>query len=221
MSTLVYKHLVPRVKVANPPLLIMLHGYGSNEADLFSFADELNDRFLVVSVRAPRSLSFGGFAWYDIDFTGSSSRFGNPEQALESVEKVRQFIVEIQERYQTDPKQTVLMGFSQGAILSYALSLRYPELIDKVLALSGYVFNEIMPKQINTSAVAHLEYFVSHGTQDEVIPIQWARASAEWLTKMNLNHEFKEYAMGHGINPQCFSDMMAWIAARYPRLTLK
>lgn len=221
MSNLVFKHLEPRVKVANPPLLIMLHGYGSNEADLFSFADELNDRFLVVSVRAPKSLSFGGYAWYDIDFTGSSSRFGNPEQALESLEQLRQFVIEIQKRFQTNPKQTVLLGFSQGAILSYALSLRYPELISKVLALSGYIFNEILPKQINTLATAHLEYFISHGTQDEVIPIQWARASEEWLTKMNLRHEYKEYAMGHGINPHCFSDMMTWISARYPLLTSK
>ncbi len=219
MSTLVYKHLEPRINVANPPLLIMLHGYGSNEADLFSFADELNDRFLVVSARAPRSLSFGGFAWYDIDFTGNSSRFGNPTQALESLEKVRQFIVEIQNRFNAKPEKTVLMGFSQGAILCYALSMRHPELIRKVMALSGYIFNEIMPEQINAAKTAHLEYFVSHGTQDEVIPIQWARASAEWLKKINLTHQYREYAMGHGINPQCFSDLMNWIAARYPCLS--
>lgn len=216
MSTLVYKVLTPQVTVTNPPLLIMLHGYGSNEADLFSFANALNNRFVVVSARAPRALGFGGFAWYDIDFTGNSSRFGKPEQALESLEKVRAFILEIQERYQTNKSRTVLMGFSQGAIISYAISLRYPELISKVVAMSGYIFKEIMPLNISTTAIKQLEFFVSHGTQDEVIPIDWARMSADWLKRMQLKHDYFEYAMGHGINPQCFADMMAWITERYP-----
>lgn len=219
MSNLVYNILEPRVYSENPPLLIMLHGYGSNEEDLFSFAGELNNPFVVVSVRAPLNLGFGGFAWYEIDFTGNASRFGNPEQALASIEKVHEFIKGIQERYKTDRSQTVLMGFSQGAIISYALSLRYPSLISKVVAMSGYVFQEIMPAEIVSNAISHLEYFVSHGTQDEVIPVEWARMSAEWLKRMNLKHDYHEYAMGHGINPQCFGDMMDWISLRYPALS--
>ena len=220
MKNLVYKVLEPKQIIANTPLLFMLHGYGSNEDDLFSFADELNDRFLVISLRAPRSLHFGGYAWYDIDFTGISSRFGNPEQALESLEMVFTIIVEMQAKYNADKSRTVIMGFSQGAILCNALSLRFPELIGSVVAMSGYVFNEIMPKQINSQLIDWIEYFVSHGIQDEVIPIEWAHVSVEWMKRMRLHVEYHEYNMGHGINPQCFYDMMAWIASRYPILSV-
>lgn len=222
MSQLIFNILEPKIPVNNPPLLIMLHGYGSNEDDLFSFANELNDRFLVISVRAPRNLQWGGYAWYDINFMSSDgSRFGNPDQAMEAVKLVADFIVEAKSKYNTNPDKTVLMGFSQGAITSYAVSLHYPNLVDKVLAMSGYIFTDIMPKTINTSATEHLEYFVSHGTMDEVIPVAWARQADAWLTAHHLKHQYREYPMGHGINPACFHDMMQWIQERYPVLAAK
>ena len=63
----------PKTTQTNPPLLIMLHGYGSNEEDLFSFAQELPDELLIISARAPLSLGFGSYAWYTIHFDASSS----------------------------------------------------------------------------------------------------------------------------------------------------
>ncbi len=219
MNTLHYNVLKPKKEVDQPPLLLMLHGYGSDENDLFSFAELLNDRFLVVSARAPRNLPWGGYAWYDIDFTNSASRFGNPEQAREAMQNVLDLITEIQQKFETDPKQTVLLGFSQGAILSYGLSTTHPDKFSHILAMSGYIFEQIMPKEIDTEAVKHLDYFATHGTADQVIPIDWARNADQWLTQNGLHHVFHEYpGMGHGINEQCFKDMLTWIAQRYPAL---
>ncbi len=167
----------------------------------------------MISAQAPRRLPWGGYAWYDINFTGGQERFGDPEQALESLKKVVELIKDVKAKYQTG--KTVLLVFSQGAIISYALSLRYPDLIDKVLALSGYIFQGIMPQNPDQAATSHLEYFVSHGTVDEVIPVEWARNADAWLTAHGLQHQYKEYYMGHGINPACFQDMMSWIDSRY------
>src|SRR5690606_18919359 len=63
-------HLVrePKVKKEKNPLLLLLHGYGSNDADLFSFASELPDEYYVISARAPYDLMYGSYAWYAIDF---------------------------------------------------------------------------------------------------------------------------------------------------------
>ena len=133
MSNLVYNVLEPTKEVKNPPLLILLHGYGSDENDLFSFADQLNNRFLVVSLRAPIRLPWGGFAWYNIDFTESASRFGNPDEALTSLNKINLFIDEIIAKYKVNPMQVSLLGFSQGAILSYALAMRNPTKFKSVL----------------------------------------------------------------------------------------
>lgn len=219
MDTLHYNILEPKVKTAHPPLLLMLHGYGSDENDLFSFANELNDRFLIVSARAPRRLPWGGYAWYNIDFTGNESRFGNPEEARQSMLLVENLIAEIQKKYQTDLDKTVLLGFSQGAILSYGLSINNPSKYSGVLALSGYIFNEIMPSTIDPNQFKHLNYFTSHGTEDPVIPIEWARKADAFLTKHHLPHQYHEYDMAHGINPNCFHDLLTWVRNRYHKLT--
>lgn len=218
MSNIVYNVLKPKKEVKNPPMLVMLHGYGSDENDLFSFAELLNDKFLVISLRAPMRLPWGGYAWYNIDFTGSESRFGNPEEALNSMSKIDAFIGELIEKYQTDKDKTVLLGFSQGAILSYALATRNPDKYRTLLALSGYIFKEIMPKELSTSKASMLNIFASHGIQDEIIPIAWARNAEAWLKTTGVKNEYHEYNMGHGINPECFKDMLAWIGKSYPAL---
>ena len=71
MKTLSLVHLVcePIVKADTPPLLLLLHGVGSNEDDLFGLAPYLDERFLIISVRAPNTLGPGSYAWFDVDFT--------------------------------------------------------------------------------------------------------------------------------------------------------
>ena len=217
MSSFIYKYAAAKTGSTPPPLLIMLHGYGSNEEDLFSFAEALTDRFTVVSLRAPRTLPWGGYAWYDIDFMATDGRrFGNPGQAMNAVKEVAAFISEASRNYHTDPAKTVLLGFSQGAITSYAVSLHYPQLVQHVVAMSGYIFEDIMPQTIHPSVTQHLDFFMSHGTQDEVIPVAWARQADAWLSAHQLKHSYTEYTMGHGINPECFAAMLAWLQARYP-----
>ncbi len=216
MKTLHYNVLLPKKAAKNPPLLVMLHGYGSDENDLFSFANHLNDQFLIISLRAPLKLGFGGYAWYNIDFTGNESRFGNPEEAKQAMYQVEQLIEEVQEKYNTNKAETVLLGFSQGAIISYGLSLNNPAKYNGVLALSGYVFEDILPKEIDVEKAKHLAFFASHGTEDPVIPIEWARNAHHFLKTNQLNVVYKEYKMGHGINPECFDDLMFWINQRYP-----
>lgn len=212
---LVHRVLPSESTNPKPPLLLMLHGYGSNENDLFSMAPMLNNKALVVSLRAPITLEWGGFAWYEIDFAQlGQGRMSNIEQAKETLQLLRNEIPKIHARYGTDPNQTWVMGFSQGCILSYALSLGDPKSFSKVLALSGYMLKELIPEKLKMTELTHLDYFVSHGTQDEVLPVEWARTAVEILEKLKINHQFQEYPMGHGINPACFDDMKRWMKER-------
>lgn len=198
-----------------PPLLLMLHGYGSHENDLFSFAPMVNEKATVVSLRAPMSLPWGGFAWYEIDFNAlGTGKMSNTEQARESMELIRKVIGEIHEAYGTDPQRVWLVGFSQGAILSYGLSLNYPKEFGKVLALSGYILKDIIPEKYKKDELQHLDYFLSHGTQDEVIPVEWAQQSPKVLEQLGVSHQYREYPMGHGINPECFEDLKLWMWER-------
>jgi len=198
-----------------PPLLLMLHGYGSHENDLFSMAPMLNKKATVVSVRAPKTLPWGGFAWYDIQFENiGRGKISDIPEAKESLQKIKNFIPEVHEAYGTDPEQTWLMGFSQGCILSYALSLNYPDMVSKVMALSGYILKDLMPEKFAAQQLKHLDFFVSHGKVDEVLPIDWARTAVQILEKLKVSHQYREYQMGHGITPQCFDDLKMWMKSR-------
>jgi phospholipase/carboxylesterase len=201
----------PKVKHDKNPLLLLLHGYGSNEEDLFSFAPELPDDSYVISVRAPYDLQPYGHAWYAIYFDADENKFSDNEQAKESVELITHFIDEIVKKYPIDESNIALIGFSQGAILSYATALTYPEKIAKVVALSGYFNQEIIPEVIDTEAISHLKFFVSHGSVDQVIPVDWARKAKPALENLGLEVEYQEYPIGHGVSPKNFFDLKAWL----------
>ena len=193
------------------PLLILLHGYGSNEEDLFSFAPELPDDSYVISVRAPYDLQPYGHAWYAIHFDADENKFSDNVQAKQSVEIIASFIDEIVKQYPIDTENVTLIGFSQGAILSYATALTYPEKISKVVALSGYFNQEILPEVIDTKAISHLKFFVSHGSVDQVIPVEWARKAKPALENLGLEVEYQEYPIGHGVSPKNFYDFKNWL----------
>ena len=201
----------PKVKHDKNPLLLLLHGYGSNEEDLFSFASELPDDSYVISVRAPYDLQPYGHAWYAIHFDADENKFSDNVQAKQSVEIIASFIDEIVKQYPIDTENVTLIGFSQGAILSYATALTYPEKISKVVALSGYFNQEILPEVIDTKAISHLKFFVSHGSVDQVIPVDWARKAKPALENLGLEVEYQEYPIGHGVSPKNFFDFKNWL----------
>lgn len=201
----------PAVKLAKNPLIILLHGYGSNEEDLFSFAPELPQDYYVISVRAPFDLQPYGHAWYAIHFDADENKFSDNDQAKESVKLIANFIDEIVKEYPIDTENINLIGFSQGAILSYATALTYPEKVAKVVALSGYLNLDIIPKNIDKETINHLKFFVSHGTVDQVIPVDWARKAKPALDSLGLEVTYKEYPIGHGVAPQNFYDFKTWL----------
>ena len=201
----------PKIKHDKNPLLLLLHGYGSNEEDLFSFASELPQDHYVISVRAPYELQPYGHAWYAIHFDADENKFSDNVQAKQSVQLIAGFIDEIVKQYPIDAKNVTLIGFSQGAILSYATALTYPEKVTKVVALSGYFNQEIMPEVIDTKAISHLKFFVSHGSVDQVIPVEWARKAKPALENLGLEVEYQEYPVGHGVAPQNFFDFKNWL----------
>ena len=201
----------PADKLEKNPLIVLLHGYGSNEEDLFSFAPELPKEYYVISVRAPFDLQPYGHAWYAIHFDADENKFSDNDEAKESVQLIANFIDEMVKEYPIDTANINLIGFSQGAILSYATALTFPEKIAKVVALSGYLNLDIVPENIDKKAISHLKFFVSHGTVDQVIPVDWARKAKPALENLGLEVTYNEYPIGHGVAPQNFYDFKHWL----------
>ncbi len=210
MSPLFYtEELLGNAQNANR-LLIMMHGYGSHENDLIGLAPLLPQQFKVISLRAPHRLPWGGFAWYSLDFTDNGIRT-NVAQALETLDSLEESLPKWAEEKDCNPNEIWLMGFSQGSILSLALALRCPKRLQGVIALSGYLNKDLLPQQMPQNALANTHLFLAHGTQDDVIPIQWARESSKALEQMKIAHHYREYPLGHGINAQVMTDLSEWM----------
>jgi len=206
-------HLVrePKIKLEKNPLLLLLHGYGSNEEDLFSFSPELPEEYYVVSVRAPYDLQYGSYAWYTINFDADENKFSDNEQAKKSRDLIANFIDELTDNYAIDAQNVTLIGFSQGTILSYAVALSYPEKIKRVVALSGYLNLEIVIDNYKNNNFSNMKMFISHGTVDQVIPVDWARKASPIFTDLGIENVYKEYPIGHGVAQQNFYDFKNWL----------
>ncbi|MEM7485113.1 MAG: phospholipase [Bacteroidota bacterium] len=200
------------VKADKAPSVFMFHGYGSNEEDLFSFASELPEELAIFSVRAPYNLEPFGHAWYAINFDAEQGKWSDNEQAKGSRDKIIAFIDEACEAYNLDEENITLLGFSQGTILSYSVALSVPEKIKNVIALSGYINEEILLEGYKTKNYGHLNIYASHGQVDQVIPVEWAQRIPEFLKGLNINHLYEEFPIGHGVSPQNFHSFRAWLA---------
>lgn len=201
----------PKIKLEKNPVLLLLHGYGSNEDDLFSFSTELPDDYYIISARAPYDMQYKSYAWYAITFDADENKFSDHEQARESRDLIAKFIDELILNYPIDANNVTLIGFSQGAILSYAVALSYPEKVQKVVAMSGYLNQEIIKEDYLKNIFSNLKIFTSHGTVDQVIPVDWARKAKPFLENLGINTTYKEYPIGHGVSPQNFHDFKNWL----------
>ncbi len=201
----------PKIKLDKYPLLLLLHGYGSNEQDLFSFSTELPEDYYIVSARAPYDLSYGSYAWYAINFDADENKFSDNEQAKIARDLIAKFIDELVVNYPIDSKNVTLIGFSQGSILSYSVALSYPEKVQRVVAMSGYINQEIIAENYLKNSFSNLKIFASHGTVDQVIPVDWGRKAKPFLEKLGIETTYKEYPIGHGVSPQNFYDFKNWL----------
>lgn len=193
------------------PVLFLLHGYGSHEEDLFSFANYLPEEYLIISLRAPLTLGFGGYAWYSIHFNEQQDKWSDDDEAKTAQEIILHNIDYHLEQFKLEGQKVSLLGFSQGAILSWAVGLSHPERIDKIIALSGYVNEDIFGYA--KEGLDQLRIFSSHGTEDPTLPVDWARKGIALVEKKEINVDYKEYPAGHGINPENFADLLAWLKA--------
>lgn len=196
-----------------PPLLILLHGIGSHEEDLFSFAHYADERFFVASARAPFALPYGGYGWFELFFApqGMSANF---EQAEQSRQLLLKFIDELVEKHDVDAGRVFLCGFSQGAIMSFAVALTAPEKLAGVVAMSGRAISEFLPFEPDAEKLRDFPFLVVHGTLDPVLPIENGRASKEYLEKLPVKLDYREYRMAHQVSEESLRDVINWLRDR-------
>ncbi|WP_375238849.1 alpha/beta hydrolase [Aurantibacter sp.] len=211
MSNLVLEHIVrPSSLKENAPVLILLHGYGSDENDLFSFAQELPEELFIISAKAPYPMQPYGNAWYAINFDADKGKWSDNDEAIKSRDIIAEFIDQIPEVYPVNKNNINLLGFSQGCILSFSVAFTYPEKLKNIIGLSGYINQDLFTIQ-QKEAYKHLNIYSSHGSVDQVIPVDWARNTSPFLEALDINFKYNEFPVGHGVAPQNFYEFKSWL----------
>lgn len=200
----------PVVKTNRPPLLILLHGYGSNETDLFSLAERLPPEFMVVAARGPYTLSENSFAWYHVDFS-TGAPVANKVEEEQSRKLLCDFITVLSLKHKFDLTRIYLAGFSQGAIMSYNVGLLSPSMVTGIGVLSGRLPDEVKARVKVTQELKALKIFVTHGTSDVTLPVQYAAAAQEWMNKKGLKPEVFILDGPHTITPEMLKAFNDWL----------
>ena len=197
----------------NPPLLLLMHGVGSNEQDMFAFAEHLPDNFLILSVRGLYTTGPNSYVWFHVDFSTGAPVF-NQEEAESSRNTLILFIESLKTRYSFDNSKIYLGGFSQGGIMSYSVGLTRPDLIKGIVVISGRLLKEVRPMIASKEKLASLEIFISHGISDNVLNIEYARESHAYLKTLGLYPIYKEYEGSHSISNETFHDLINWLKSK-------
>jgi len=191
----------------NYPTVVALHGRGTDAYDLIPLVESLGFDMLVIAPRAPCLFEAGGgYAWYDFGGEG----IPDPPSFRDSLRLLQEFLVQIRKGYPIGPTGPILVGFSQGTVMSYAAGLLDPTTIRGIVALSGYI-----PSRSNLpfkwNEVKGIPVFISHGTYDELIPIKLGKESAELLRNAGAKVTFREYTMGHQVTEDVLRELTSWM----------
>jgi len=130
---------------------------------------------------------------------------------MASRNKIVNFIEEACEAYQLDKDNVTLLGFSQGTVLSYAVALSFPDKVKNVVALSGYIDENILEKNYTQKDHENLNIYASHGQVDQVIPSEWAQKAPILLKKLGIKHKYEEFPVGHGVSAENFYSFRKWL----------
>lgn len=201
---------LPDSTVSNPPLLVLLHGFGSNENDLFNLSSELPKDWIIVAPQGPIALGNGSYCWYHLQAENGKISI-NTEEELSSRKKLLAFIAEIVRVYNADSSRILLAGFSQGAVLSLSTTLSNPEKIKGFATFSGRFPEEIRSSINASSEIASLKAFVAHGSRDQLLPMSYTSESLKILQQLGIQTTYCEDATGHTISSKQFSAFNEWL----------
>lgn len=196
---------------AAAPIIILLHGMGSNEGSMLKLADIAPAGSLVYSLRAPDTISPGKFTWYQAVFSNGlpSIRFDEAERSRHLILK---FIREVLRKQGDQVSKVIVGGFSQGGVMSYNIGLTAPELVSGVFILGSRLQSEIRPHIRPTAELKQLKIFIGHGTEDKMLNITHAHEAVAYLRHIGLQPSLHEYPIGHTIAPEMMMDLGEWLA---------
>ena len=201
---------------ADYPLVVMLHGFGANMQDLAGLAPSINRKgYVYVCPNAPIPFELApgmvGYGWHPPRGQATEEHFEQAEALLDA------FFAEALAEFRAGDGRAVLLGFSQGGGMTYRMGLGRPDRFAALVALSASLPD---PEVLRPRLPDHREQpvFVAHGLHDQMVSMDSARRTREFLDAENYNLSYHEYNMGHEIPVEVLRDMVPWVEAILPPL---
>ena len=169
IDKMVLKYRVPESKGPHA-VVIMFHGWTGDEDSMWIFAAKMPPNVLLIAPRGLHSSSFGGYSWYS-ESIGEWPDLKDYQEAISAVESIQKNGI----FSHADFSRLRLVGFSQGAALAYSYALTHPQKIQAIAGLSGFVPDGV-DLLVDAAPLTDMPIFVAHGTQDQLVPVQRARA---------------------------------------------
>ena len=194
----------------NPSSIFMFHGYGSNKEDLFSLEQFFPDSYSIISFNAPINLPFGGYSWFNIDYSDiiENNLDKRYKEINESIEMIIHNINSLIKKENLNKDDVTILGFSQGGSICWKLGLDNSANFRRVISLSSFIHPSYLKN--NISSYKDKLIYCSHGSLDEVIPISLVDEHILKLTEKN-NLTYDKFDSGHTISQENMYSLLNWI----------
>jgi phospholipase/carboxylesterase len=207
-SVVFHQNTILRVSlptVSNHKLCILIHGWNGDENSMQIFSSDVPENYVLIAPRAFYSTEEGGYTWIP-SLTRWAMVSENEDfplkELVSSAQRLLQAIPEWIKLLDLNISEIELIGFSQGAALSYLLGLSSPNQFNKIISLAGFL-PEGAGQWYQTSNIKNKKILIAHGTQDEVVPVQKARDSAALLSQWGADVDYCEDKTRHTISMSC------------------
>ncbi|EDZ44079.1 MAG: alpha/beta fold hydrolase [Rhodobacteraceae bacterium] len=196
-------------------VVVFLHGYGANGADLLGLADPLGEHLpdtLFVAPDAPEGCAGApmGFQWFPIPWIDGSSEEEAERGMTSAVADLNAFLDALMVDEDVLPEQVVLFGFSQGTMMALHVA---PRREDEVAGVVGFSGRLLAPEDLVDDVVVRPPILLVHGDADDVVPVQSLPEAADALQKAGFEDVFAHIMKGtaHGIAPDGLSVALAFM----------
>jgi phospholipase/carboxylesterase len=189
-------------------LLLLIHGLTGDENSMWVFTRDLPKEYWMIAPRAPHTAEPFGYSWRTVQ----PGTFAKPtfEQLLPAAEALIRLVDQYQASAGIESSEFDVMGFSQGAAMSSVLAFLYPQRIRKIGILSGFVPSGA-DQYIERRPLQGKKIFVAHGTKDEMVPVDRARASMEILESAGAEITYCEDEVGHKVSLNCVRALRSYL----------
>lgn len=187
------------------PVIYALHGIGYNEAFMVNLVKELQDEAIIIGVRGDLPYKTG-FAYYYL------KGYGVPERDLfyQSMEKFKEFFAYCEATYPIERKNSYVIGFSQGAILSISLALVHGDEIAGIVPMNGYV-PDFLEEMYVLKDIRHLSVFICQGLYDKIFPLNVGQETFSYFRQKAGKVKYTIYPSAHEITENNGEDVCAWL----------